>query len=120
AGLPMPKVYIIPDASPNAFATGRDPDHAAVAATEGILHLLSEDELAGVVAHELAHVKHRDILISSVAATIAAAIMFAAQMARFAAIFGGGRSSDDRDGGGANPIALLATVILAPLAASLI
>ena len=119
AGLPMPKVYIIPDASPNAFATGRDPDHAAVAATEGILHLLSEDELAGVVAHELAHVKHRDILISSVAATIAAAIMFAAQMARFAAIFGGGRSSDDRDGGG-NPIALLAMVFLAPLAASLI
>ena len=119
AGLPMPKVYIIPDASPNAFATGRDPDHAAVAATEGILHLLSEDELAGVVAHELAHVKHRDILISSVAATIAAAIMFAAQMARFAAIFGGGRSSDDRDGGG-NPIALLAMVFLAPLAAVVI
>ena len=99
AGLPMPKVYIIPDASPNAFATGRNPDHAAVAATEGILRLLSEDELAGVIAHELAHVKHRDILISSVAATIAAAIMFAAQMARFAAIFGGGRSSDDREGG---------------------
>jgi len=120
AGLPMPKVYIIPDASPNAFATGRNPEHAAVAATEGILRLLSEDELAGVVAHELAHVKHRDILISSVAATIATAIMFTAQMARFAAIFGGGRSSDDRDGGGANPIALLATVILAPLAASLI
>jgi heat shock protein HtpX len=119
AGLPMPRVYVIPDGSPNAFATGRDPDHAAVAATEGILHLLSEDELAGVVAHELAHVKHRDILISSVAATIAAAIMFAAQMARFAAIFGGGRSSDDRDGGG-NPFALLATVILAPIAASLI
>ena len=120
AGLPMPKVYIIPDASPNAFATGRDPDHAAVAATEGILRLLSEDELAGVVAHELAHVKHRDILISSVAATIAAAIMFTAQMARFAAIFGGGgRSSDDREGGG-NPIALLAMVILAPLAAALI
>ena len=113
AGLPMPKVYIIPDASPNAFATGRNPDHAAVAATEGILRLLSEDELAGVVAHELAHVKHRDILISSVAATIAAAIMFAAQMARFAAIFGGGRSSDDREGG-ANPIALLAMVILGP------
>jgi len=91
-----------------------------VAATEGILRLLSEDELAGVVAHELAHVKHRDILISSVAATIAAAIMFTAQMAHYAAIFGGGRSSDDRNGGGANPIALLATMLLAPLAASLI
>ena len=120
AGLPMPRVFIIPDASPNAFATGRNPEHAAVAATEGILQLLSEDELAGVIAHELAHVKHRDILISSVAATIATAIMFAAQMARFAAMFGGGRSSDDRDGGGTNPIALLALVILAPLAAMLI
>jgi heat shock protein HtpX len=121
AGLPMPRVFIIPDASPNAFATGRNPEHAAVAATEGILQLLSEDELAGVIAHELAHVKHRDILISSVAATIATAIMFAAQMARFAALFGGGgRSSDDRDGGGSNPIALLALVILAPLAAMLI
>ncbi len=121
AGLPMPKVYLIPDASPNAFATGRNPDHAAVAATEGILRLLSEDELAGVVAHELAHVKHRDILISSVAATIAAAIMFTAHMAHYAALFGGGgRHSDDRDGGGANPIALLATMLLAPLAATLI
>ena len=118
AQLPMPKVYLIQEDAPNAFATGRNPDHAAVAATEGILRLLDEDELAGVVAHELAHVKHRDILISSVAATIAAAIMFAAQMARFAAIFGGGRSSDDRDGG--NPIALLATIILAPIAAMLI
>ena len=115
AGLPMPKVYIIPDASPNAFATGRNPDHAAVAATEGILRLLSEDELAGVVAHELAHVKNRDILISSIAATIAAAIMFAA---RFAMFFGGGRS-DDREGGG-NPIALLAMMILGPIAAMLI
>jgi heat shock protein HtpX len=115
AGLPMPKVYIIPDASPNAFATGRNPDHAAVAATEGILRLLSEDELAGVIAHELAHVKHRDILISSVAATIAAAIMFAA---RFAMFFGGGRS-DDREGG-SNPVALLAMMILGPVAAMLI
>jgi heat shock protein HtpX len=115
AGLPMPKVYIIPDVSPNAFATGRNPDHAAVAATEGILRLLSEDELAGVIAHELAHVKHRDILISSVAATIAAAIMFAA---RFAMFFGGGRS-DDREGG-SNPIALLAMMILGPVAAMLI
>ena len=119
AGLPMPKVYIIPDASPNAFATGRNPEHAAVAATEGILQLLSEDELAGVIAHELAHVKNRDILISSVAATIAAAIMVLARMAQFAAFFGGGRSSDDREGG-TNPIALLATMILAPIAAMLI
>jgi heat shock protein HtpX len=115
AGLPMPKVYVIPDASPNAFATGRNPSHAAVAATEGIMRLLSEDELAGVMAHELAHVKHRDILISSVAATIGAAIMFLAQMAQYAAIFGGGRSHDDREG--SNPLALLATIILAPLAA---
>src|SRR5262245_39042969 len=118
AGLPMPRVYIIPDASPNAFATGRDPNHAAVAATEGILHLLSEDELAGVMAHELAHVKHRDILISSVAATIGAAIMFTAQMAQYAALFGGGRSHDSREGG--NPLALFATMLLAPIAATLI
>jgi heat shock protein HtpX len=118
AGLPMPKVYIIPGASPNAFATGRDPSHAAVAATEGILRILDEREIEGVIAHELAHVKHRDILISSVAATMAAAIMMIARMAQFAAMFGGGRS-DDRDRG-ANPIALLATVILAPIAAMLI
>jgi heat shock protein HtpX len=117
AGLPMPKVYIIPDPSPNAFATGRNPQHAAVAATEGILRILSEEELAGVIAHELAHVKHRDILISSVAATLAAAIMMIAHFARFAAIFGGGRS-DDREG--SNPIALLATVLVAPIAAALI
>ena len=118
AGLPMPKVYIIPDASPNAFATGRNPDHAAVAATEGILRLLSEDELEGVIAHELAHVKHRDILISSVAATIAAAIMFAAHGA-LRRHLRRRRDSDDREGGG-NPIALLAMIILAPLAAMLI
>jgi heat shock protein HtpX len=118
AGLPMPKVYIIPDPSPNAFATGRNPSHAAVAATEGILRLLDQRELEGVMAHELAHVKHRDILISSVAATMAAAIMMVARMAQFAAMFGGG-SRDDREGG-SNPIALLATVILAPLAAMLI
>jgi heat shock protein HtpX len=113
AGLPMPKVYVIPDGSPNAFATGRNPSHAAVAATEGILQVLDEDELEGVIAHELAHVKHRDILISSVAATLAATIMM---VARFAMFFGGGRR-DDRDG---NPIALLATMILAPIAAMLI
>jgi heat shock protein HtpX len=116
AGLPMPKVYIIPDPSPNAFATGRDPNHAAVAATEGIMRVLSETELEGVIAHELAHVKHRDILISTVAATIGAAIVALAHMAQFAAIFGGGRN-DER---GSNPIAMLAMALLAPLAAGLI
>jgi heat shock protein HtpX len=120
ASLPMPKVYIIPDPSPNAFATGRNPAHAAVAATEGILKVLSEHELEGVIAHELAHVKHRDILISSIAATIAAAIIMAARMAQFAAMFGGyGGRGDDRDRGN-NPLALLAMIILAPLAAALI
>src|SRR6266571_2372283 len=114
AGLPQPRCYIIPDPSPNAFATGRNPEHAAVAATEGILTLLSDEELKGVLAHELAHVKHRDILTSSVAATIAAAIMM---ISRFAMFFGGARD-DDRRGG--NPIALLATIILAPIAAMLI
>jgi heat shock protein HtpX len=113
-GLPMPRVYVIPQDSPNAFATGRNPDHAAVAATEGIMRLLDEQELEGVIAHELAHVKHRDILISSIAATIAAAITM---LMHFAMLFGGGRDSENR---GANPIALLATIILAPLAAGLI
>jgi len=113
AGLPQPRVYVIPQPSPNAFATGRNPEHAAVAATEGILQMLSDGELEGVIAHELAHVKHRDILISSVAATLAAAIMM---LSRFAMFFGGSR--DDRDG--RNPIALLAMVILAPIAAVLI
>jgi heat shock protein HtpX len=120
SNLPMPRVYIIPDPSPNAFATGRNPEHAAVAATEGILQILTDNELEGVIAHELAHVKHRDILISSVAATIAAAIIMVARMAHFAALFGGyGGRGDDRDRGN-NPIALLATIILAPLAAALI
>ncbi len=113
AGLPQPRCYIIPDPSPNAFATGRNPQHAAVAATEGILQILNDDELEGVLAHELAHVKHRDILISSVAATVAAAIMMTS---RFAMFFGGGR--DNRREG--SPIALIATIILAPIAAMLI
>ena len=113
AGLPQPRCYVIPDASPNAFATGRDPQHAAVAATEGILQILNAQELDGVLAHELSHVKHRDILISSVAATLAAAIMM---VSRFAMFFGGSR--DDREG--SNPVALLATMILAPIAAMLI
>jgi len=113
AGLPQPRCYVIPDRSPNAFATGRNPEHAAVAATEGILQILDDDELDGVLAHELAHVKHRDILTSSVAATLAAAIMM---VSRFAMFFGGGR--DDRREG--SPIALIATIILAPIAAMLI
>jgi heat shock protein HtpX len=117
ANLPMPKVYVIPDPSPNAFATGRDPSHAAVAATEGILRILDDRELEGVIGHELAHVKNRDILISSIAATLAAAIMMIANMARWAAFLGGGRSGDRE---GSNPIALLATIILAPVAAILI
>jgi heat shock protein HtpX len=114
AGLPMPKVYVIPDQSPNAFATGRNPEHAAVAATEGIMRILDEQELEGVIAHELAHVKNRDILISSIAATLGAAIMMTA---RFAMFFGGGSRDDNR---GSNPIALLATMILAPVAAVMI
>jgi heat shock protein HtpX len=118
ANLPMPKVYIIPDASPNAFATGRNPSHAAVAATQGILQVLSETELEGVIAHELAHVKHRDILISSVAATVAAAIMMVARMAQFGAMFGGYGGREERSG--TNPITLIATIILAPFAAMLI
>src|SRR5215470_9042178 len=109
AGLPQPRCYVIPDASPNAFATGRNPHHAAVAATEGILQILRDDELEGVLAHELAHVKHRDILTSSIAATLAAAIM---TTARFAMFFGGGHRDDDRGG---NPIALIATIVLAPI-----
>lgn len=114
AGLPQPRCYIIPEASPNAFATGRNPQHAAVAATEGILQILDDDELEGVLGHELAHVKHRDILISSVAATMAAAIMMASRLAMF---WGGGR---DRDREGGNPLAYLAMLILAPIAAMLI
>ena len=118
-GLPMPKVYIIPDDSPNAFATGRNPEHAAVAATEGILRVLSEHELEGVIAHELAHVKHRDILISSVAATMAAAIMMLGRMAMYAGLFAG-NGRNEREGSSSNPIAMLAMIVLAPLAAMLI
>ena len=117
AGLPMPRVYIIPDPSPNAFATGRNPQHAAVAATEGILRLLNEEELEGVIAHELAHVKHRDILISSIAATLAAAIMM---IARFAMFWGATGRNDDREGGANNPLVLIAMMIVAPIAAMLI
>ena len=117
AGVPMPKVCIIPEESPNAFATGRNPAHAVVAVTEGIVRILSPEELEGVLAHEMAHVKNRDILIGTVAATLAGAIMMMAHMARFAAIFGGG-SRDDREGGGG--LELLVMAILAPLGAMLV
>jgi heat shock protein HtpX len=116
-GIPMPKIYVIPTESPNAFATGRNPKHASVAVTHGILGLLNDDELEGVLAHELGHVNNRDILISSVAATIAGAITMLASMGRFAMIFGGGGGRDDRRGGG---LAGLFMLILAPIAASLI
>lgn len=119
AGLPMPKVYIIPDDSPNAFATGRNPEHAAVAVTEGILRLLSWEELSGVISHELGHVRNRDILIQSVAATIGTAITYVAYIAQFSALFGG-RSSDDEGGGGGSLLGTILMVILAPLAAGVI
>lgn len=119
AGLPMPKVYIIPDQSPNAFATGRNPEHAAVAATEGILRILSPEELEGVMAHELGHVKNRDILISTIAATIAGAISMIGSMLQWGAMLGAGR--DDEEGGGiAGLVGSLAMAILAPLMAMLI
>jgi heat shock protein HtpX len=116
--MPMPKVYVIPSDSPNAFATGRNPNHAAVAATEGILRLLTREELEGVMAHELGHVRNRDILIGTIAATIAGAISMLANMAQWAMIFGGGRR-DDREGGG-GLIGSLLMIILAPIAAALI
>jgi heat shock protein HtpX len=117
-GIPMPKMYVIPNESPNAFATGRNPQHASVAMTQGILNLLNDEELEGVLAHELGHVNNRDILISSVAATVAGAITMLASMGRWAMIFGGmGGNRDDRRGGG---IGALIMLILAPIAASLI
>jgi heat shock protein HtpX len=118
AGTPMPKVCVIPGDSPNAFATGRNPEHAAVAATEGILRMLPEDELEAVLAHEMGHVRNRDILIGTVAATLAGAIMMVARMAQFAAIFGGG--SRDRDGEGGGALGMLLMAIVAPLGAMLI
>ena len=119
-GIPMPKIYVIPTESPNAFATGRNPSHASVAVTHGILQLLNDEELEGVLAHELGHVNNRDILISSVAATIAGAITMLASMGRWAMIFGGygGRDREDRGGGGG--LAALFMLIVAPIAASLI
>ncbi len=120
AGLPMPKVCIINSDVPNAFATGRNPSHAAVAVTTGIMRALDYNELSGVLAHELSHVKHRDTLISTVAASIAGVISMIAQVAQFAAIFGGGRSSDDDRDGGGSLVGSLVTIIIAPLAASII
>ncbi|MBU2547832.1 MAG: zinc metalloprotease HtpX [Proteobacteria bacterium] len=118
AGLPMPRVFVIPQESPNAFATGRNPEHAVVAVTEGLRRMMTREELAGVISHELGHVKNRDILISSIAATMAGVIMILANMARWTAIFGFGGRDDDEDGGGM--IGLLFTAILAPIAAMLI
>lgn len=118
ADLPMPRIYIIPEDSPNAFATGRDPEHAVVAVTEGLLKLMDSKEIEGVLSHELAHIKNRDILIGSIAATMAGAIMIVASMARWTAFLGGG--SDDDEGGGLGAMGLIVMSILAPIAALLI
>src|SRR5438034_5824322 len=118
AGIPMPRVYLVPSETPNAFATGRNPQHAVVAVTEGIMRILDEEELEGVLAHELSHVKNRDVLISTIAATLAGAITYLAHMAQWAAMFGGRSSSDDE--GGVNPIAAILMAILAPIAAMLV
>jgi len=118
AGLPMPRVFVIPQPTPNAFATGRNPQHAVVAVTKGLLKIMDRDELAGVLAHELAHVKNRDILIGSIAATMAGAVMLLASMARWSAIFGGIGGRDDDSGGGI--IGLIALSVLAPMAAMVI
>jgi heat shock protein HtpX len=117
AGMPMPRVYIIEEDQPNAFATGRNPEHAAVAVTTGIMRILSQEELAGVIGHELSHIRHRDILISTIAATIAGAISYLAQMAQWAMIFGSNRG-DDEEGG--NPIAALVMMIVGPIAALIV
>jgi heat shock protein HtpX len=118
AGLPMPKVYVLPQDTPNAFATGRNPEHAAVAVTDGIRRILNKRELAGVLGHELTHVKNRDILVSTIAATLAGAIGYLAQMAQWAMIFGGNRDRDEE--GGSNIFGLIVMMIVAPLAAMLI
>ena len=118
AGMPMPQIYLIPTDTPNAFATGRNPEHAVVAVTEGILRILDEEELEGVLAHELSHVKNRDVLISTIAATLAGAITYLAHMAQWSAMFGGRGSNDDE--GGVNPIAAILMAILAPIAAMLV
>ncbi|MBI4727704.1 zinc metalloprotease HtpX [candidate division TA06 bacterium] len=120
ASLPMPKVYLIPSASPNAFATGRDPQHAAVAVTQGIIQILNRQELEGVIAHELAHVQNRDILIATMVATIAGAITMIARMAGYVAMFGGYGGDRNRDRGGGGALGMILIMILAPIAALLI
>lgn len=117
AGIPKPKVYVVDNETPNAFATGRNPAHAAVAVTTGILQVLDRSELEGVIAHEMGHIKNHDILIGSIAAVMAGAISYLATMAQWAMIFGGGRRDEE---GGSNPLAMLVTMLVAPLAASLI
>src|SRR5467141_4614725 len=116
AGIPMPRVYLIPSETPNAFATGRNPQHAVVAVTEGIMRILDEEELEGVLAHELSHVKNRDVLISTIAATLAGAITYLAHMAQFAAMFGGRRDDDE----GGSPFGAILMAVLAPIAAMLV
>ena len=121
AGIPMPRIYLLPDETPNAFATGRNPQHAAVAVTDGIMRIMSEEELEGVLAHELSHVQNRDTLIMAIAATLAGAITYLAHMAQWAMIFGGGRrDSDDHDSGAGGALGGLLMVVLAPIAATLI
>ncbi|HUK99553.1 MAG TPA: zinc metalloprotease HtpX [Nitrospirota bacterium] len=117
AGLPMPKIYIIPEEAPNAFATGRNPEHAVVAVTQGIMRILTREELAGVIGHELAHIKHRDMLTGTIVATIAGAISMLAQMAQWAMIFGGRRDNEE---GGSNPIVAIVMMIVAPIAAMIV
>ncbi|OGP75743.1 MAG: protease HtpX [Deltaproteobacteria bacterium RBG_16_50_11] len=120
ASMPLPKIYVMENDTPNAFATGRNPEHAAVAVTTGILRMLSKEELAGVIGHELSHIRHRDILISTIAATLAGAISMLATMARWGAIFGGGRSEDEEGGGGGNILFTLIFSMIAAFAAMLI
>jgi heat shock protein HtpX len=120
AGLPMPRVYVLPGEAPNAFATGRNPQHAAIAVTEGILRIMSEDELEGVLAHELSHVQNRDTLIMAIAATLAGAITYMAHMAQWAMIFGGGRRDSDEHDSGGGLVGGLLMIVLAPIAAMLI
>jgi len=119
ASMPMPRVYIIPEETPNAFATGRNEQHAVVAVTEGLLRILSRDELEGVLSHEMTHIRNRDILIGSIAATLAGAIVMLANMAQWTAMFGGGGHDDD-EGGGGNILGLIVMAMLAPIAATLI